>query len=278
MKNLIIILTLLSIKVQAQVNLTFDKRFVECEDKWVAFKINEDSSYNYGFIYIDPQAGLTLNSEGTFKPKQNGSYEIEKIKETNIKVRLEPNSVKVAIIPENLFKDLQIEQIPEWLKFYKTDINTAKRQYKWGYMYNGWNECAKALPFLIKAKELDPDFEGLAVEFSFSYNCLKKYEKAVEILDEAITKNPTDAYVNKEYIYSLIGAAEIEKATKQFYTSTKVLTDNSFNAENCFNIMQYYYKQKDKKNFKIWYDELKEWPNENEQITKYSNKMKNELK
>jgi hypothetical protein len=113
MNRIIILIILLSFKVQAQVNLNFDKRSVECEDEWVAFQMNKDSSYNYGFIYIDTQAGLTLNSEGTFKTKQDGSFEIKKISETNIKVRLEPNNVKVAIIPENLYKNLQIEEIPE---------------------------------------------------------------------------------------------------------------------------------------------------------------------
>ncbi len=277
MKRVIIILTLLSIKVQAQVNLNFDKRYVECEDKWVAFTINKDSTYNYGFIYIDEQAGLTLNSEGTFKPQKDGTFEIKKIKDASLKVRLEPNSVKVAIIPENLFKDLQIEPIPEWLKFYKSDLNTVKRQYKWGFIYNGWNECEKALSFLMKANEIDPDFEGLAVELAFSYNCLKEYKKAVEILEIAIAKNPADAYINKEYIYSLTKTDGIEKATKQFYNSTKVLKDNSYNAENCYNIIQYYYKQKDKKNFNIWYDELNKWPNDNKQIPTYADQMKKDL-
>lgn len=277
MNKIIILFALLSFKVQAQVNLNFDKRFVECEDKWVAFKMNEDTTYNYGFIYIDFEAGLTFNSEGTFKPKQDGSFEIKK-SEMNVKVRLEPNNVKVAIIPDNLFKNLQIEAIPEWLKFYKTDLNTANRQYQWGYMYNGWNECEKALPFLLKAKELDPKFEGLAVELAFSYNCLKDFNKAIEILEDELTRNPSDAYVNKEYIYSVTKTNDIEKAIKQFYNSIKTIKENTYNAENCFNIMEFYYRQKNKKNFTVWYNELKKWPNENKQINKYAELMKKELK
>jgi len=275
---IIIILALLSLKIQAQVNLSFDKRFVECEDKWVAFKMNDDSTYSYGFIYIDAQAGLTYNSEGHFKPKEDGTFEVKKFTDSNIKIRLEPNNVKVAIIPQNMFKDLQIEAIPDWLKHYKTDINTAKRQYKLGYMYNGWNECAKALTYLTKAYEIDPNFKGLIVELSFTYNCLKQYNKAVEILEKEIEKSPKDNYINKEYIYSLVKIENIEKASTQFYSSVKLLKDDSFNAENAFQIMQYYYIQKDKKNFKIWYDELKKWPNENEQIKEFAELMKKELK
>ncbi len=277
MKNTIILLILLSsFKINAQTDLTFDKLLVESVDQWVAFKMNEDGTHNYGFIYIDPEAGLTLNSEGTFKPKQDGSYEVKKL-EASLKIRLEPNRVKVAVIPADLYKDLQIEAIPEWLKYYKKDINTAKGQYNLGYLYNGWNECAKALEFLNKANELDPDFKGLAVERAFSYNCLKEYGKAAEILEEAIVKNESDAYMNKELIYSLTKIDGVEKATKQFYAFTKNAHDKTYDAENCFNIMQYYYQEKDKKNFMIWYKELKKWPNENAQITKYVEQMKAEL-
>ncbi|MES2574633.1 MAG: tetratricopeptide repeat protein [Bacteroidota bacterium] len=271
------ILALLAFKVQAQLNLKFDKRFVECEDKWVTFTKSEDGTYLYGFIYIDTQAGLTFNNEGTFKQNANGTFEINKIEGKSIKTRLEPNNVQVAVIPENLFKDLQIEATPEWLKIYKRDENTVNRQYRWGFMYNGWNECAKALPFLLKANELDPNYEGLAVEIAYSYNCLGEYDKAVKILEEAIKRNPTDAYVIKEYIYCLTKINGIEKATKEFYKSTKILKEDTYNAENCYNIMQYYYNQKDSKNFKVWYKELKKWPNQNEEITKYAEAMKSEL-
>ncbi len=51
MKYLFLLVSLLTLKANAQLNLRFDKRFVECEDKWVAFKMNEDSSYTFGFIY-----------------------------------------------------------------------------------------------------------------------------------------------------------------------------------------------------------------------------------
>jgi hypothetical protein len=45
MKYLFIILTLTVTTLKAQTNLKFDKRFVESEDKWVAFQMDEDSSY-----------------------------------------------------------------------------------------------------------------------------------------------------------------------------------------------------------------------------------------
>ncbi|MGF2411473.1 MAG: tetratricopeptide repeat protein, partial [Ferruginibacter sp.] len=197
MKYLFIILTLTVSNLKAQTNLKFDNRFVESEDKWVAFQMDKDSSFAYGFIYIDAQAGLTLNYEGNFKITSTGVYVPKKLDSTNMKVRLQPNNVRVAFIPDNKFNELKISAIPEWLKYYKSDTSSIERLYRWGYMYNGWDECAKALTYLEKAEKINPKYKGLAVELSFSYNCLKLYDKAELILEEEIKTNSSDAYVNK---------------------------------------------------------------------------------
>jgi tetratricopeptide (TPR) repeat protein len=277
MKYLFIILTLTVTNLKAQTNLKFDKRFVESEDKWVAFQMDKDSSYAYGFIYIDAQAGLTLNYEGNFNITPTGVYVPKKLDSTNMKVRLQPNNVRVALIPDNKFNELKISAIPEWLKYYKTDTASVERLYRWGYMYNGWDECAKALTYLERAEKINPKYKGLAVELSFSYNCLKQYDKAELILEDEIKTNSSDAYVNKEYIYALTKNSNIDKAVNQFETSIKVLQDKQYNAENCFNILQYYYKQKDKVNFSKWYNLLQSQPNENKMITQYADNMKTDI-
>lgn len=276
-KIILILLLIISVQLEAQVDLTFDKRFVECEDKWVAFQMDEDSIYTFGFIYIDSDAGLTLNSEGSFKLLDDGSFKINKLEETSLKIRLEPNNVTVAVIPDDLLQQLEVEATPEWLKYYKTDVNTIERHYKWGFMYNAWNECQIALPFLLKAKAIDPDFEGLIVEIAYSYNCLKEYSKAIEILEEEIIKKPKDAYINKEYIYSITKTENIEKAIKQYNKSQKQIKDNPYSAENCFNLLQFYYKKGDKKNFKKWYKELVKLPVRSDQVKKYADLMKSRM-
>lgn len=279
MKRLfLILLVFTAIKINAQNNLIFNNRFIECEDKWVAFQMDKDSSYTYGFIYIDSEAGLTLNLEGSFKYQSDSSLIIEKIKDANIKSRLENNNVKVAVIPESMYSDLQIDSIPDWLKFYKTDAVSINRLYKWGYMYNGWGLCDKALGFLLKAKSIDSEYDGLLVEIAYSYNCLKKFDLSEEVLVEALQINPTDAYTNKEYIYTLTQQKKIQKAIEQYEKSLELGIDDTHNAENCFNILAQFYYKKDVKNFKIWVKELKKWPNSNTQIDTYVNLMKKELK
>jgi tetratricopeptide (TPR) repeat protein len=277
MKHILLFAIFLSLKAFAQTNLTFDKRFVECEDKWVAFSMNKDSSYAFGFIYIDPQAGLTLNREGDFKLNEHKILKVEKLKNTNIKVRLQANNVQVAIIPASMFKELQIEEYPDWLKVYKTDTISAKHFYDWGFMYNGWNECEKGLGFLERAKKLDANYKGLNVELAFSYNCLGQFDKAEKILVADVIANPSDAYVNKEYIYTLTKCKKIDLACSQFLKSKAVLKDDQYNAENCYNILQFYYRLNDKDNFKKWYEELGKCQITNKMIRTYADNMKAQI-
>lgn len=276
MKHLLLLFFIVT-NLSAQSTLDFNKRFVESEDKWVAFQKNEEDLYAYGFIYIDEDAGLTLNYEGTFTITQNGEFIPTKFNNSSMKVRLEPNDVLVAFIPEDKFNNLKIGAVPDWLKYYKENENSIERLYKWGFMYNGWNECAKALTFLEKAEKINPKHPQLAVELSFSYNCLKQYSKAENILEKEIKSNSKDAYVSKEYIYTLTKSNNIDKAIKQYKTAAKTLEDKQYDAENCYNILQYFYFKKDKENFNIWYKELSKLEINNEMIKQYANTMNEDI-
>lgn len=278
MKYLVLLFVLATTKLNAQSNLTFNKRFVECEDKWVAFNKNKDNSYPYGFIYIDPEAGLTLNYQGTFKISSNGKFIPTKLDSVNnMIIRLKPNNILVAFIPKNKFTELKIDSIPTWLKFYKTNKNSIERLYKWGYMYNGWNECKKALTFLKKANQMNPNYKGLAVELAYSYNCLKQYDLAENILKENIKINPDNAYVNKEYIYTLSKNNKIKKAIQQYKLTKKTIKDKQYDVENCYNILQYFYFQKDQKKFNKWYEELSKLGIKNKMIKIYADRMKKDI-
>lgn len=273
MKYLLSIAFVAFTQLHAQSLLKFDKRFVQSEDKWVAFQPNKDNSLVYGFIYIDAQAGLTLNYEGEFKITPTGEFIPEKLDSVGLKIRLQNNNVLVAFIPESKFAELKIPAVPDWLQIYKGDTNSVARLYQWGFRYNGWDECAKALTYLERAEKIDPHYEGLAVELAYSYNCLKQFDKAEAILADEIKSNPT-AYVNKEYIFTLANSDQVEKAIQQFEQSQKTLTDKQYDAENCYNILQCFYHRKDKTNFNKWYDILMKQPGLDKQMTQWANNMK----
>lgn len=280
MKHIFTLLTIIStFNIFAQEKLNFDKRFVQSEDKWVAFKPDSLSSYNFGFIYIDPEAGLTLDYAGSFTIDNNGKFIHKKREvESSMKYRLEANNVLVAFIPESKFSELNIKKTPDWLKYYKKDENSIERLYNWGYMYNGWNECEKALEFLEKAKKINPDHKGLRVELAFSYNCLKRYQDAISILEDALKSNPLDAYVNKELIFAQTKIGKLKEAENVCRKVVRDCPDKTYNAENAYNILQAYYIKKEVKKFNDWLAESNSYLSSDERFKSLAEKMKVELK
>lgn len=274
--KLLLLLTLLSSQLFAQ-PLEFNKRFVQSEDKWVAFQPGDDGIHEFGFIYIDAQAGLTLQHEGNFTILPSGALAVKRLDSVNMKVRLEANQVKVAWIPESKFRELGIMAIPDWLKYYKTDTNSVARLHKWGFMYNGWGECAKALDYLERAQKINPDFEGLGVELAYSYNCLEQYNKAITVLQKALAAAPTDAYTNKELIYALMKSDQLDKAAAACKNAITVCTDSQFNMENCYNLLHSFFLKKDKEQFNAWKAETRKWCKDNERLMKSIAAMEKEL-
>lgn len=280
MKHIFTLLVLVStFNIFAQEKLSFDKRFVQSEDKWIAFEPDSLNSYHFGFIYIDSQAGLTLNYEGSFTIDNNGKFILKKRDaETSIKYRLEANNTLVAFIPESKFSELNIKKTPDWLKPYKEDENSIERLYNWGYRYNGWNECEKALEFLEKAKKINPNHKGLRVELAFSYNCLKRYQDAINILEDAIKSEPLDAYVNKELIYAQVKIGKLKEAENTCKKVVRDCPDKTYNAENAYNILQAYYLKKEVEKFKNWLAESSSYLLSEERFKNLVEKMKTELK
>ena len=195
-----------------------------------------------------------------------------------MKVRLQPNNNLVAFIPESKYEELNIPKVPEWLKSYKTDENSIDRLYKWGFMYNGWNECEKALEYLEKAQKIDPEYKGLQVELAYSYNCLNQYQKAVDVLKIALKKEPLDAYTNKELIYAEAKNGNLQEAENVCRKVFKNCPDKTYNSENAYNILQAYYIKKDIKGFNSWFEEANSYLSNNQKIKTLAEQMKVELK
>ncbi len=264
MKRIFILFSLILIGayVQAQSNqfkLNFDKLYIDCVDKWIAFPMHEDSIYVFGFIYFDEAAGLTADLGGSFKISSAGIFKLERNESFNTKIRLPLSDRRVALIPENKLEELQITAIPIWLKSYKTDSLSAQYLYSKGFLYNAWYKCKEALIFLKQANEIDPTFKELNTELAFSYNCLGQYNEAISELQKALELNPTDAYTNKELIYAQVKSGQLDEAATTCKKALISSKDKEFNAENCYNILFEYYNKKDKTNFKYWLKETKKW-------------------
>ncbi|WP_166921151.1 tetratricopeptide repeat protein [Flavobacterium poyangense] len=262
----------------AHSQIQFDKRYVQSEDRWVAFPADSTGSYPYGFVYIDSEAGLTLDYAGTFKIDEKGRFMPTKIERQSLmKYRLQPNNNLIAFIPESKYTELEIAKEPDWLKNYKTNEGSIERLYKWGYMYNGWNECEKALEYLEKADKINPDYKGLQVELGFSYNCLKRYPDAITVLQKALKQNPFDAYTNKELIYAEVKSDDLEAAKNICRKVFKEVKNETYKGEGAYNILQGYYLKKDVKNFESWLSESSAYLLNNPTFKNLVGQMKSEL-
>ena len=267
---------LISFKINAQTELLFNKKFIDYEDKWVAFQKDSDNKYGFGFIYIDEEAGLTLNHEGSFTISNNGDFISKKLDSVSMKVRLQNNQVKVAWIPKEKLKQLNVLETPNLLKYYKNDINSIKRLYAWGYKYNSWNKCSRALTYLEKAYEINPEYKNLGVELAYSYNCLNKYKKAILIMEKVVKLNPKDSYSNKELIYAQIKSGKLKSAEKSIKKAIKK-TDGKYNGENIYNLLYTYYEMNDKKKVLNWLDEAKKWNSKNKELMNSIGRMEKDI-
>ncbi len=264
--------------VEAQNKLKFDRRYVESEDKWVVLQAGiADTVYSFGFIYIDSNAGLTLNSEGTFTINKYGRFIPKRDTMYSEKTRLPNNNTKVAVIPSSYFADLGIKEYPDWLAGYKSDTTSVKHLFKWGYMYNGWDMYDKALTYLERAEKTEPDFKGLQTELAFSYNAIHKYDKAITALQRVLKNGAADCYTYKELSYAQQHLDLLKEAENTYQTSLATCANKSMKGEMAYNLCHKYYELKDRIKFTYWKTETEKWITEGDKYSRSLNTMAKEL-
>lgn len=278
MKNILFTFFLL-ISITSSAQLTFDKRILDCENKWVVFPEEYGGLYKYGFIYVDSKAGLMFEYRGNLKidsTEKIMAYPNEE--NSSIKVPLYPSKILIALIPEANFEQLKINKDPDSLSFNKLKEGSIEQLYSMGTIYNAWGEYQKGMELLEKASKINNEYEGLSVQLAYSYNRLQHYKKAIEVLKKALVINPTDAFINKEYIYALVNTQQLDAAIDSYRNSLEVCPDKTYIAENAFYILQGYFYKIDKKNFDKWLAQTENVISSNEQIKKIVEQMKIEMK
>ena len=279
MKYFTLLLLFCALNTHAQLNLKFDSGLLEAEKNWVCLPMNKDSTYTYGFVYLDNFAGLTFHLDGSFSISKEGKVNLKKQPSTQMmKQRIAPTKLKVAIIPTTLYSDLQITATPEWLTFYNKGENDVGRLFNLGSTSNAWNQSEKALVYLEKVKNINPNYRLLSFEFAFAYNALKQFDKASTFLVEAIKKNPNDCLLYKELVYTQINLRQIDKAIETTNSALEACNDKNIKAEILRNITYYYYSEKDKVQFKVWAEKAKKEFGENVKGIALINKWEVELR
>ena len=234
--------------------LKFDKKYYETVDNWVAFPKSEmDSTYIYGFVYIDEQAGFTYQLGNTFNIDKNNTYIPEQIDSTtSVKYRLEPNWKLVAIIPSEKLKELKLPETPDWLKYYKENKDSVSYLKNIGFHYNHVGACELALEHLEKAYKIEPHHEGLEFELAYAYNALEQFEKSIPILINAIENNKKNFYFYRELGFAYKNVGEIEQAEKIYKKGLRISKNKFEKSEMAVNMAQAYLEQKNRIKFDEW--------------------------
>lgn len=276
MKPVILFLSLYATGVKAQNILQFNKKTVECENKWVAFPVNGDNQYCFGFVYINAETGLMFDYQGSFKIKGH-NFSLGKIDSSDTQYSLQQNEAKVAIIPAAKFKELNITAFPRWLQARQADTGSIKRLLKWGSLYNSWGESNKAIAFLERAKKIDTAYPELDYELAFAYNGANQYDKAISLLENSIITDPENCYLYKELAFAQMHLGLLEKAAATCKKGIALCPDKGIKSDIAYNITYQYYKVRNKEEFKSWAEETKKWITTGSEYINFLNGMEADM-
>jgi len=252
MKKLLLLVFVAWNTVHAQ-QFNFDKRAADALDKWVVFDKNDsDTTYAFGFIYVDLQAGFTFNYE-TRLSVENGKLKKQKKDDmSSLKYRLDVNARKVHILSDEQIKQLQLPNEPDWLAIYKSEKKDLSYLKNMGRHYNHIGAIDKSIPLLQKAYAEDPHFVGLEFELAYAYNANGQFDQAIEILNKAIKNDAQNFWFYRELGFSYIRKSDIEKAEEIYRKGISISNDPQQKAEMAINMVQGYFMKKNRVKFDEW--------------------------
>lgn len=282
MKYLVIFTFLISIvsNLNAQqinfrdTSLHFNQSFTKCEKRWVVLSPRDsDKTYNFGFIYIDEQAGFTYDLQGVFRVGENNKYIRDTVifkKMGSIKYRISPNWKKVALLPLVHFAELGIKSQPEWVQNYYAYTDTIAHNYRWGWIYNDLDEPEIALSFLEKAYRANRHAKGVEFEMAYAYNSLNRNSAAIAVLEPALQNDSNNMLFYKELGYAYQHEKQFDKAIVIYSQGLRHSNADKSQSkgELAYNLAQCYKVLQKGDEYKKWMFAAKEYTPTNSQIFK----------
>lgn len=269
MKGFVILFILVSNFCYAQ-NFRFDKKIYEAVDHWVVFdKQDGDSTYMYGFIYIDQSAGFTFHFGSRFSVRDGVLVGQQEDLTRIIKSRLSANTYPVHILTDVERQQLKLPEQPDWLKLYKANENTLLYKKSIGLFYNSVGASDRAIPILMSAYDEDPNFAGLVFELAYAYNATQQYNYAIEVLDKAIQAEPTNFWLYRELGYAYKQSGDLLHADSIYRKGISLSNDKAQQAEMGINMVQAYYEKLDRKNFDEWLKITRQYAEKGTPIEEY---------
>jgi len=259
--------TITSDPARSAASLNYNVQLSECENRWVALYYRPGKSeYIYGFVYIDPQEGFTLEFGGYFTIESDGKYKdapnpLSQGK-ADLKIRLEQNGI-AALLPPSALAQLKLAERPDWMKFYEDTADAVTHKVSWGFFYNAIGDSSRALPYLESANSEKPDAPRLVTELAYAYNALGRPEDALRVTKDEFARNPKDEYACREMAYAYLQLQRFKEAVEQ-YQSCLTLCDSSEagmaeKSELAMNLGSVYKQMGDTQNHDVWVNKARDW-------------------
>lgn len=250
--------------------LKFNTKYYKAADKWIAFPKKEaDTTYTFGFIYIDEQAGFTFDYTSNFEKTSDGLKKLPRQFEAGLKSRLSKNTVDVAILSDEQIRQLELPKEPEWLAVYKEGSEKPEYLKNIGFHYNAVGASNLALKHLLKAYKIKPHLKGLEFELAYAYNATGKFNEAIPILEKAIENDSQTFWFYRELGFSYKNLGQVKKAEKIYRTGMKLTEDKAQKAEIAINLAQSYVQLKNEKKFNEWAKLTKKYSEKGSRFEEY---------
>ena len=247
--------------------LSYDVHMSDCENRWVAlYHKPEDSDYTYGFVYIDPEAGFTVQYGGRFTIDANGTFRPAPDPipgdKMNLKIRLDQNGI-AALLPPQALADLKLSEKPDWLKFYEDKADLTTHKINWGFFYNSIGDSRRALDYLEPAYKEQPDAPRAIFELTYAYNAMDRPEDAIRVAKPEFTKNPKEELLCREIAFAYLRLKNYSDATGQYQACIALCADSepgmAEKSELAMNLSAAYAALSDKTNRDAWLEKAKSW-------------------
>ena len=247
--------------------LRYDVHMSDCENHWVAlYHEPKDSGYMYGFVYIDPQAGFTLQHGGAFTVDGQGNYheatDVLRRDKINLKIRLEQNGV-AALLPPRAIAQLGLAEKPDWLKFYEDKADPVTHKVSWGFFYNAIGDSRRAIDYLEPAYSERPDAPRVVFELTYAYNAVARPEDALRVSKKEFAKNPKDELLCREIAFADLNIKGYKEATEQYPICIALCEDSDTaraeKSELAMNLASAYEHMADTQNRDAWMKKAEDW-------------------
>ena len=257
--------------------LNYDSHMSDCEDRWVAlYHKPEDTDYTYGFVYIDPQAGFTVQYGGRFTIDANGKYRLAPNPilpdKMNLKIRLDQNGV-VAILPPAALAELGLPEKPDWLKSYEDKTDPVTHKVNWGSFYNGIGDSRRAVAYLESAYKERPDSPKLGFELAYAYNAIERSQDAIRLSKSEFAKNPKDELLCREMAFAYLHLKSYKEAATQYQVCVALCGDSESQmaekSELAMNLSSTYKSLADTPNSDEWLEKAKRWAPKGSPVYQY---------